>query len=80
MAYQCGNAANIAPAASTSHVSLASQTGPIVLIMTRRPMSSLPRTGSSAPTPKSNPSSMKYDANMKPISRNQNSGNVTGRS
>jgi hypothetical protein len=32
---------------------------------------------SSTPTPKSNPSSTKYDANMNPISTNQNSGNVT---
>ena len=36
-----------------------SQTGPIVLIMTRRPVSSFPSTGNSMPTPKSKPSRKK---------------------
>src|SRR5688500_234198 len=59
--------------ATTSQVSLASQTGPIVLISTRRSVSSRPSTGSSVPTPKSNPSSTKYPANMYAMSRNQTS-------
>ena len=35
-AYQPGKAANVAPPAVSSQTSLPSQTGPIVLIMTRR--------------------------------------------
>ena len=58
-AYQGGKAAKVAPPAVSSQTSLPSQTGPIVLIMTRRSMSSRPRNGSSIPTPKSNPSRTK---------------------
>ena len=58
-AYQPGNAAKVAPPAVSSQTSLPSQTGPIVLIMTRRLVSSRPSTGSRMPTPKSNPSSTK---------------------
>jgi hypothetical protein len=63
-AYQFGKAANIAPPAVISQTSLPSQTGPIVLIMTRRVVSSerpsaRPRNGSRMPTPKSNPSRTK---------------------
>ena len=62
MAYHSGNAANVAPPAVSSHTSLPSQTGPIVLIMTRRSRSLAARSPrdsrpSSMPTPKSNPSS-----------------------
>ena len=56
-AYQAGKAANIAPTAVISHTSLPSHTGPIALIIVRRPGSSRPTEGSSIPTPKSNPSS-----------------------
>ena len=45
--------------ATITHVSLRSHTGPIVLMSTRRSVSSLPRNGSDMPTPKSNPSSTK---------------------
>ena len=59
VAYQPGNAANIDAPATISHTSLPSHQGPIVLITTRRPVSVLPITRCSAPTPKSNPSSTK---------------------
>jgi hypothetical protein len=55
-AYQPGNAANIDAPATISHTSLPSQTGPMVLMRTRRSVSSRPSTGRSMPTPKSNPS------------------------
>ena len=58
-AYQPGKAANVAPPAVSSHTSLPSQTGPIVLIMARRWVLVRPSTGSRMPTPKSNPSSTK---------------------
>ena len=59
MAYHSGNAAKVAPPAVISHTSLPSQTGPIVLMITRRSVSVRPRTGSSTPTPKSKPSRKK---------------------
>ena len=45
VAYQSGNAANVAPPATMSHTSLPSQNGPIVLIATRRSRSVLPDDG-----------------------------------
>jgi len=51
VAYQLGNAANIAPPAVMSQTSLPSQNGPMVLMMTRRSSSFLPRNGSRIPTP-----------------------------
>ena len=59
MAYQPGNAANMAAPATISQTSLPSHSGPIVLMAARRPASSVPITLCSMPTPKSNPSRMK---------------------
>jgi hypothetical protein len=59
VAYHSGKAANRQAPATMSHVSLRSQTGPIVLMICRRPMSSFARKGSDIPTPKSKPSSTK---------------------
>ncbi len=57
VAYQPGNAANVAAPATTSHTSLPShQAGPIVLSATRRSVSVRPTIVCSIPTPKSNPS------------------------
>jgi hypothetical protein len=59
VAYQSGKAAKVAPPAVSSHTSLPSQTGPMVLMRTRfstrSRASSLVRT----PTPKSKPSRKK---------------------
>ncbi len=70
MAYHSGKAAKVAPAAVSTHTSLPSQTGPMVLISSRRSRSSRPRTGSSMPTPKSNPSRMKYPVQSTAMSTN----------
>ena len=59
VAYQPGNAANVAAPATTSHTSLPSQNGPIVFSATRRSVSVRPTIVCSMPTPKSNPSSTK---------------------
>ena len=59
MAYHSGNAANVAPPATSSQTSLPSQTGPIVRIIARRSGSLRPMTGSRMPTPKSKPSRTK---------------------
>ena len=59
VAYQPGNAANMAAPATISQTSLPSHSGPIVLMTARRPASSAPITPCSMPTPKSNPSRMK---------------------
>ena len=59
VAYQAGKAAKVAPAATTSQTSLPSHTGPIDWNIRPRSRSSRGRTGSSIPTPKSNPSSRK---------------------
>jgi hypothetical protein len=59
VAYQAGNAAKVAPAATTSQTSLPSHTGPIVSITAWRSSSSRPIAGASMPTPKSKPSSTK---------------------
>src|SRR4051812_45798051 len=59
VAYQAGNAANIAAPATISHTSLPSQNGPMALRARRRPSSSRPTAVCSTPTPKSNPSSTK---------------------
>src|ERR1700754_4018885 len=65
VAYQSGNAANIAAPATISHTSLPSQNGPMALIATRRSSSPRPTTVCSTPTPKSKPSSTK-----KPVQKN----------
>ena len=72
MAYQAGNAANMAAPATTSQTSLPSQSGPIELIATRRSTSSRPTKRCSAPTPKSNPSSTK-----KPVQKTATMTNQT---
>ena len=71
MAYQPGKAAKIPPAAVSSHTSLPSQVGPMVLTMTRRSLSSRPSTGRSMATPKSKPSRKKKPIHKTAISRNQ---------
>ena len=57
VAYQPGKAAKVPAAATISHTSLPSQSGPMVWMASRRPRSSRPTTPWSMPTPKSNPSS-----------------------
>src|SRR5690606_40319081 len=69
--YHSGKAANIAPPPTSSHTSFPSQTGPIVLIRTRRSFSSLASRPTSMPTPKSKPSSTKYPMKRKAIRTNQ---------
>jgi hypothetical protein len=59
LAYQTGNAANVAPAATISQTSLPSQIGPIAFRHRRRSVSSRPIATQSMPTPKSNPSRTK---------------------
>ena len=59
VAYQPGNAANIAAPATISHTSLPSQNGPIAFRAILRSVSALPTIVCSMPTPKSNPSSTK---------------------
>ena len=55
-AYQSGNAAKVAPPAVRSQTSLPSQTGPIVLIRTRRSVLFRAKPFISMPTPRSKPS------------------------
>ena len=71
VAYQSGNAANVAPPATMSQTSLPSQNGPIVLIATRRSRSVFPTTVCNAPTPKSNPSRTKNPVQKKAMMMNQ---------
>ncbi len=59
VAYHSGNAANVAPPATSSQTSLPSQTGPIVSSIVPFSSALRPRNGSSMPTPKSKPSSTK---------------------
>ena len=72
VAYQPGNAANMAAAATISQTSLPSQSGPIVLMAARRPASSRPTTLCSMPTPKSNPSRTKNPVHRIAMMMNQN--------
>src|SRR5262245_24030619 len=72
VAYQPGNAANIAAAATTSQTSFPSHSGPIALIAARLPASSRPTTPCRMPTPKSNPSSTKNPIHSMVIRMNQN--------
>jgi len=72
VAYQPGNAANMAAAATISQTSLPSQSGPIVLMAALRPASSLPTTPCSMPTPKSNPSRTKNPVHRTVMTMNQN--------
>ncbi len=55
----------------TSQTSFPSQSGPIDSNIVCRSPSSLPRTGSSIPTPKSKPSVTKYPVQKKASSTNQ---------
>ena len=59
VAYQEGKAAKVAEPATTSHISLPSQRGPMELTAMRRSTSSRPMNECSMPTPKSNPSRTK---------------------
>lgn len=70
VAYQPGKAAKVAPPAVISQTSLPSQVGPIVLIITRRSLGSLPRMGYSIETPKSKPSRKKKPIHSTAMSRN----------
>src|SRR5690606_32953316 len=63
--------------AVSSHTSLPSHTGPMVLIITRRSVSSRPSTGTSIPTPKSNPSSTRYPVQSTAMRTNQTSDSST---
>src|SRR5262249_39490697 len=72
VAYQPGNAANMAAPATISQTSLPSHSGPIVLIAALRSASSLPTAACSMPTPKSNPSKMKNPVHNTAMRMNQN--------
>src|ERR1700723_3017129 len=72
VAYQPGNAANMAAAATISQTSLPSHSGPIVLMAARRPASSLPTALCSMPTPKSKPSRAKKPVHRTAMTMNQN--------
>src|SRR5215475_4525077 len=72
VAYQPGNAANMAAPATISQTSLPSHSGPIVLIAALRSASSLPTALCSMPTPKSNPSRMKNPVHSTAMRMNQN--------
>src|SRR5450755_1149673 len=61
----------MAAPATTSHTSLPSQTGPMVLIATRRSTSVRPTILCSAPTPKSKPSRTKNPVQKKATMTNQ---------
>src|SRR5215471_10198086 len=72
VAYQPGNAANMAAPATISQTSLPSHSGPIVLIAALRSASFLPTALCSMPTPKSNPSRMKNPVHSTAMRMNQN--------
>src|SRR5580700_1465243 len=72
VAYQPGNAAKMAAAATISQTSLPSHSGPIVLMAARRPASSAATRLCSMPTPKSNPSRMKNPVHKMVMTMNQN--------
>src|ERR1700757_3882313 len=83
VAYQPGNAANIAAPATISQTSLPSQTGPMVLRIARRliPRSPEPMRANGSinmPTPKSKPSRMKKPRNSTAMTPNHNSWSPTG--
>ncbi len=71
VAYQPGKAAKIAAPATISHTSFPSQTGPIVLMHTRRSASVLPTNECSIPTPKSKPSRTKNPTQRMAMMMNQ---------
>ena len=71
VAYHDGKAAKIAAAATTSHTSLPSQTGPMELTTMRRSTSFLATKECSIPTPKSNPSKMKNPTKKMAMMMNQ---------
>src|ERR1039457_3579917 len=72
VAYQPGNAANMAAPATISQTSLPSHSGPMVLMAARRPASSRPTTLASMPTPKSKPSRTKKPVHKTAMMMNQN--------
>ncbi len=83
VAYQPGNAANMAAPLVISHTSLPSQTGPMVLRAVRRWISGSPvpkcaKGAISMPTPKSNPSRMKNPRNSTAMTANHNSWSPNG--
>ena len=78
VAYQLGNAANIAAPAVISHTSLASQTGPMVFSTARLRFSGSPSPAApsgtiSMPTPKSNPSRTRKPRNSAAMRKNHSS-------
>src|SRR6516164_1785261 len=72
VAYQPGNAANMAAPATISQTSLPSHSGPMVLIAALRSASFLPTALCSMPTPKSNPSRRKKPVHSTVMRMNQN--------
>ena len=77
VAYQSGNAANIAAPPVISQTSLPSQTGPMVLSAARRcglrsPMPTRAKGSINMPTPKSKPSRMKKPRNSTAMTPNHN--------
>ena len=76
VAYQPGKAAKITAPATISHTSLPSQTGPMVLTMTRRSGSVRPRNECNMPTPKSKPSRTKKPTQNRTSTMNQRSPSV----
>src|SRR3954449_3031374 len=76
VAYQPGKAANMPAAATISHTSLPSHTGPMVPSAVCLPASSPPRTPCSIPTPKSKPSRTRKPIHRAAIRTNQNSARV----
>ncbi len=72
VAYQPGNAANMAAPATISQTSLPSHSGPMVLMAALRSASSLPTALCSMPTPKSKPSRMKNPVHNTVMTMNQN--------
>ena len=77
VAYQPGNAANMAAAATISQTSFPSHSGPMVLMAARRPASSWPTRLCSMPTPKSKPSRMKNPVHRIAMTMNQNGTMMT---
>ena len=78
VAYQPGKAAKVPAAATISHTSLPSQSGPMVWMASRRPCSSRPTTPWSMPTPKSNPSSTRNPVQRTTRTTNQKLTRVMG--
>jgi hypothetical protein len=78
VAYQPGKAAKVPAAATISHTSLPSHSGPMVAMASRRPRSSPPTTPCSMPTPKSNPSNTRNPVQNTTRTTNQKLTRVMG--